>query len=111
MEFSAPDNVTDISHNMSLPTADEYNAYINITFEPPCKINGPSLYYELKLHGTRENNGPHEYIDSSYINRFDHIQLKPEYTYTFAITTNNGDYRNTSFSTVFEAPSGSKEFI
>lgn len=83
---------------------------MNVTFKPPCEANGPALYYELKLHGRRMNNEPVENITTSYTNLFDYIPLRPEYMYTYTITTNNTYYTNTSSSREFEAPSGSKDF-
>lgn len=84
---------------------------MNISFDPPCRTNGPFSKYELIYHGTRYNFETIENTISNQDNAFTYIQLRPEYTYVITIKTKTVNYSSSGSTKSFTAPAGSKKFI
>ncbi|XP_018571714.1 phosphatidylinositol phosphatase PTPRQ isoform X2 [Anoplophora glabripennis] len=109
-EPSLPENVENVTIDKSLPTQEVYNAHANISFQPPCRTNGPFSNYELIYHGKRHNYEDIEGTLTSPENSFINIMLRPEYIYEFTIKTKNVNYSSPGYSKSFLAPAGIPQF-
>lgn len=109
-EQSVPENVENVKITTSSPTSEDYNAYVNISFDPPCRTNGPFSKYELIYHGTRYNFETIEDTTSNQDNAFTYIQLRPEYTYDITIKTKTVNYSSSGSTKSFTAPAGIPQF-
>lgn len=87
--------------------SDVYNANATISFLPSCKLNGPLINYVVRyeaLNGKGVSLGGELHgMESAYV-----LILKPEYTYSYNITTQTMNYSNIALGKSFTSPAGGK---
>lgn len=98
-----------------LETELEYNAFVLLTWNSPCKSNGEIEYFLLEFNGERQNHEPlhfqREYrapFDADGILTYNETNLLPEYKYNVLVKVKTTDVDSLSLAvrSIFDAPAG-----